>query len=476
MDGQGVHQDYLKAKKYYEIACKYNDCNGFYNLGELYKNGYGVKQDIMKAITCYEISLKNKNFNSLFILADIFSNGYDSDVNISKSIKYFLMSIKIHYKEIFFFNNFTNDYSYQDVYNIFYYHSNNDLGLIYLIVYEDVEKANEYIKEAAFGQYPFGQNNYGLLNELYFNNIENAKYMYERSSKNNFALAEFNLGQLKEKQEKFDESIQHFLKASEIKNSNLIFRKTNHHDKRLEISNTFIMCFVNLKLTCYYFTKSIFNESKKYFIKSFENINIETHKFKFIYQKNNIKSIFSYLKSFILNFPSFNLLNQLNLSSDIKNLIKHFNNEINSEKISGYQNQENNENVSGKQNETKYLNEKINSEKISESQNKENKENTFKKHGTFTLMNTKNEDNQYEICFEDLGELFDFIIKNNDIKNIFTSEIKIIIEIMRKIIYTPPYNILFGRLKVVKPESNDRSNSKAKNINKEFYEGFGFDI
>lgn len=35
----------------------------------------------------------------------------------------------------------------------------NDIGLICLIIYIDVDKANENVKEAAFAEYPFGQNN-----------------------------------------------------------------------------------------------------------------------------------------------------------------------------------------------------------------------------------------------------------------------------------------------------------------------------
>lgn len=71
------------------------------------------------------------------------------------------------------------------------------------------------LKESAFAEYPFGQNNFGLLNEFYLDKIDNAKYLYERSSKHNFSLEEFNLGRIREKDKNFDESIKYYIHASE---------------------------------------------------------------------------------------------------------------------------------------------------------------------------------------------------------------------------------------------------------------------
>ena len=56
----------------------------------------------------------------------------------------------------------------------------------------EIKKAEDNIKESAFAEYPFGQNNFGLYNEIYLN----AEYMYNKSSKHKFSLAEYNLGSL----------------------------------------------------------------------------------------------------------------------------------------------------------------------------------------------------------------------------------------------------------------------------------------
>lgn len=79
-----------------------------------------------------------------------------------------------------------NHYSYYNKPNKYAYISSNDLGLIYLFEFQDIEKANQFIKQSKFGEYPFGQKNHGLLNQFYLNDIEEAKYMYQRASKDKF--------------------------------------------------------------------------------------------------------------------------------------------------------------------------------------------------------------------------------------------------------------------------------------------------
>lgn len=121
-------------------------------------------------------------------------------------------------------------------YNSYRYPSFNDIGLIYITVYNDPLKAKEYIKEAGLNEYSFGQNNLGLLNQFYFNETENAKYFFEKASKNHFALAEYNLGHLEEKEGKIEKAIEFFIKASDDENEKLIFHNTKINDKRLKIS------------------------------------------------------------------------------------------------------------------------------------------------------------------------------------------------------------------------------------------------
>ena len=47
--GQGVKQDYKKARELYSKACDIGHVDGCYNLGVLYLNGQGVRQDKRRA-------------------------------------------------------------------------------------------------------------------------------------------------------------------------------------------------------------------------------------------------------------------------------------------------------------------------------------------------------------------------------------------------------------------------------------------
>ena len=53
-NGQGVAQDYVKAREWYEKAADKGDERAMTNLGLLYDNGQGVAQDYVKAREWYE--------------------------------------------------------------------------------------------------------------------------------------------------------------------------------------------------------------------------------------------------------------------------------------------------------------------------------------------------------------------------------------------------------------------------------------
>ena len=190
-------------------------------------------------------------------MADFYSNHIIYEIDIKKSMKYFLKSIQIQRTFFQQLNIIKISYSYRFEPNNYRYISYNDLGLIYLIDLEDKEKAEEYIKESAFAEYPFGQNNFGLFSQIYLNKKENAEFMYKRSSKHKFSLAEFNLAHMLEE----DNKIEH-------ENEPLIYSNIKRFDLRFEISKTFIICFTNLKLVEYYFSLSNYFEFNEYFIKS----------------------------------------------------------------------------------------------------------------------------------------------------------------------------------------------------------------
>ena len=409
--GKGAQPDYMKAKHYFELSASLNDSEAMVKLGKMYLEGKGVEKNLLKAKEYYELAIKYKNPNAMYFLSQFYSTEDSLGIDVSKSINCLLKCIQIHFEKHNLFRPLTKNYFCTFLYNKYFYHSNNDLGLIYLIEFQDIEKADKYIKEAAYGEYPFGQNNLGLLNYFYYHNLFHAKYMFQKASKQKFAIAEYNLGFLYEQSNIIEESIEMYKKASNDEDEPFIFRNKSYEDKRLNISKAFIICFTDLKLTFYYLSVSDYQESKKYFIKSFSKFFMNE---KSEYYKNEV---FTYFKEFICELPLFKMIEQQNFEKN-----------NNQEKIDQF-----------------YIKEK----EVFMPQPKNNfiYNNNDKKH--------------------DLEQFFEFAISNY--KEFFITSIKQILQEMDKKLYTPPFRILFGRINIIKPKKQE---NEIKGINECFYDGF----
>ena len=84
-----------------------------------------------------------------------------------------------------------------------------------------------------------------------------------------------------------------------------------------------------------------------------------------------------------------------------------------------------------------------------------------------------------DIIFNNPDDLFDFIMKYSNpvinLKQIFIKEIREIINIMKIIMYKPPYSILFGRIFIEKQNKSTKRPSKKiiiDHLNENFYAGF----
>ncbi|KAK8838320.1 hypothetical protein M9Y10_035743 [Tritrichomonas musculus] len=479
--GHGVKQDYEKAKKYFELAAREYHPDAFYMLGIIYFYGFGVKKDLRLAKQYFELAANQNNTKSMIFLSDYFST---CEFNISKAIQYLSKCCKMDDVEYQMIENKVPVIIYSKMFNSLKYVSFNDLGLIYIFAVNDIKKGIECIKESAFAEYSFGQNNFGLINQFYLNNIVNAEYMYEKASLQSFSLAEYNFGYLKEKNENIDSGIPYYIKASEHEDVKLKFKDNYRVDCYLNISMLFILCLANLKLTKYYFLLSNFDESKKYFRKSFiKYTTIEkdfSYSFVFEFNETSVHNPFLYLKDFILNFPLFDLKNQSNLSPEIKKQIKSIpkqNDNDNNRKSTEFFRKE--ENISDDEKET------TKRDGSDEKLNKKLKENETKKnfYPFFDIDHFGNDNdplfdqdssNLYkdEIVFRDPDQLFDFLVQNKKFQSIFIDEINEIIQTMETITYTPPYPILFGRLNLTKSKPKDNTNYRMEDINELFYEAF----
>ena len=419
-----VYKNYLKAKKFFELSAMQNNSSALLCLGYLYFFGFGVSRDYSKAIEFFILSAKQNNSIALYILGCLYSS---VDIDFAKAIYYYLKCIEIHRGVFPSYNSKDHSIIYSFKSNSFYYHSCNELGLIYILIFQDKEKATEYIKIAGLNGYSFGQNNYGVFNQFFLQDKKFAEYMYESASNQHFAIAEYNLGNLKEEENLIDDCINYYIQASNDEDAPFIFLGKKYCDKQLEISKMFIICLANLNLTLFYFTLKKYEDAKKYFIKSLAKINSCNHQYKFRFKfDSQQKDIFLSLRLFVLNFPLFNLKNQPNFNYD----------------------------------------DLMNEDKI-----------TFKTNSLIEiyilrqLLNV-NEIKNFET--EKPDDFFDFVIKNDKLKGLFALEIKLIIIIMKKILYTPPYPILFGKISI--ENRKETIKSFIENINSTFYDGFGLEI
>jgi uncharacterized protein len=70
--GQGVPQDYAKAREWYEKAAAKDDADAMFKLGLLYQNGQGVPQDYAKAREWYEKAAAKNNADAMYHLGMLY--------------------------------------------------------------------------------------------------------------------------------------------------------------------------------------------------------------------------------------------------------------------------------------------------------------------------------------------------------------------------------------------------------------------
>ena len=74
-NGDGVAQDYAKAREWYEKAAEKGDERAMTNLGELYANGQGVAQDYAKAREWYEKAAEKGDERAMTNLGWLYESG-----------------------------------------------------------------------------------------------------------------------------------------------------------------------------------------------------------------------------------------------------------------------------------------------------------------------------------------------------------------------------------------------------------------
>jgi len=92
--GDGVKQNYTKAKEYLEQAGKQGHAEAQYALGVLYKAGDGAKQDYEKAKEYFEQAAKQGHVKAQYALGVLYKAGDGVKQNYGKAKEYFEQAAK----------------------------------------------------------------------------------------------------------------------------------------------------------------------------------------------------------------------------------------------------------------------------------------------------------------------------------------------------------------------------------------------
>ena len=423
--GRNVIRNIDKAIYYYKNAAYLNEIEAINWLGNIYIKGKYVEKNINRGLQYYEYSANQNDPDTLLLLGNLFSTNTIVNCDINKAIYYFNMLIELQKKD--------DELSRKICYEGQYYIACNNLGLIY-IIYENFKKFNygiELIKIAGFNEYPFGQNCLGLIYQLYTKEMDNAKYMFMKSAKHDFPLAEYNLGYLSENEGNIDQAISHYIRAIVYEYDPLNYRNKSYKDKMLRINIHFIKFFTHLKLV---------------------EIYLKMHK---IEGKQNFIGI--YICLFDDFFGIFTSLNKMEMR--LKFISKFYflsgvMSKIVKSKLQSFH--------ATKENIVNKFQDKL---KWKEENKKEWCEINQKK------LN-QNDNNIYiekKPSRNDIIGLYEYALSNSKFNEILINNIHEMIEEIENILYTPPYTILFGRMII---HSNTEQNMLQKNISEAFYEGF----
>jgi len=90
-NGQGVPQDYVQARQWYEKAAIQGDASAQLNLGVLYENGSGVPKDYQLALFWFRRSANRGNAMTLTKLGRMYEHGNGVPKDVVQAQKWYIL-------------------------------------------------------------------------------------------------------------------------------------------------------------------------------------------------------------------------------------------------------------------------------------------------------------------------------------------------------------------------------------------------
>lgn len=90
-NGQGVPQDYVQARQWYEKAALQGDASAQLNLGVLYENGSGVPKDYQLALFWFRRSANHGNAMTLTKLGRMYEHGNGVPKDVVQAQKWYIL-------------------------------------------------------------------------------------------------------------------------------------------------------------------------------------------------------------------------------------------------------------------------------------------------------------------------------------------------------------------------------------------------
>ncbi|OHS96387.1 hypothetical protein TRFO_37498 [Tritrichomonas foetus] len=320
LKGEQIPRDFHRAFYYIQLASNLDNTLAYYHLGRFYYKGKYTPRDVKKALYYFDLASKDDVGRSHYFLGIIYLSIPDF-INLRKAIYHLEISAKkndlntIFSLGLIYFNSENLQKiatSYQN-YLLLPIHTKQlimpNILSLYFLKEKKYEMAKKFLTSEKYNE-PHALNNLGVISYFHENNFEKVIYYLNRSSKEEFALADFNLAMIYEIENRIDISFDHYYRVTSLSQNKTLISQVFSNDTIIILA-----FFSALKIHYYSQFTNISIDKKKYesfevqrILKLFPLIHIIFmkifHIFKFdITDKRNLEQVLKEIMKILLTTP-----------------------------------------------------------------------------------------------------------------------------------------------------------------------------